>query len=199
MRKKLTLAELETAADRFWSNVDIGNNDDCWVYQGTVAASGYGLIGVARRQPAAHRVAWMLQNKKLIPDTMFVLHSCDNKACCNPNHLRLGTHRDNMNDAVMRNRILDTRARGTGHYNSNLTEGDILAIRGRFAKGEMSVVLAEEFNLSTSNIHNIVYGKSYSKIGGPLAGRDYLVKRRQRIWLDQNSNFKNSYFNRLKT
>lgn len=186
MSKRLTLEQLAKAGDRFWSKVDIRGKGECWPYQGYINVHGYGKIGIDRYPRSAHRVAWMLHNEQLIPDTMFVLHSCDNKTCCNPAHLRLGTHRDNVDDAIVRRRYVDTRSRGVNHHNSRLTRRDVLDIRQRFAEGEIGPTLAEEYGINSTIIHGIVYGKTYSRIDGPIAGKDYVIhgRRWKRIeWL----------------
>jgi len=64
---------------------------------------GYGTLKWNRRYWYAHQVAWMLTHGP-IASGAFVLHSCDTRTCCNPGHLRLGTHQDNMDDMVSRGR-----------------------------------------------------------------------------------------------
>lgn len=53
----------------------------------------------------AHRAAWMIAHEADIPAGMFVLHQCDNPSCCNPEHLRIGSHQENMRDAIERGRM----------------------------------------------------------------------------------------------
>ena len=82
------------------------NDDICWITDLAPDSDGYVFImtdgdQVRRR---AHRVAWEMHNAEPIPEGMLVLHSCDNPGCVNPNHLRVGTHRENMNDMTSRNR-----------------------------------------------------------------------------------------------
>lgn len=81
----------------------------CWVYIGARNAKGYGRVelpmkrGVRGRRVRAHRLAW-LRARGAIPAGMFVLHSCDNPPCINPDHLFLGTNSDNMTDMVRKGR-----------------------------------------------------------------------------------------------
>lgn len=51
----------------------------------------------------AHRVSWELFRGP-IPNKLFVLHKCDNKNCINPDHLFLGTAKDNIHDCIRKGR-----------------------------------------------------------------------------------------------
>lgn len=78
-----------------------GSAGDCWPWPGALQAGhGYGIVG---HGTYAHRVSYVAHHG-LIPDGLFVLHSCDNPPCVNPAHLRAGTNADNMRDAVERGR-----------------------------------------------------------------------------------------------
>lgn len=99
-------------ACRFWDKVCFGQPDACWEWAGARKGSqGYGEFGVNRMPATAHRVAWELTHGP-IPDGLFVLHRCDNPPCCNPAHLFLGTHQDNMADRDAKGRV----AHGDAHY-----------------------------------------------------------------------------------
>ncbi|WP_176218048.1 HNH endonuclease signature motif containing protein [Novosphingobium sp. B1] len=76
----------------------------CWEWRGKVSHNGYGQFEHKGRSWRAHRYAYTLA-KGDIPPGMMVLHSCDNRRCCNPDHLRIGTAKDNWRDAFERNRL----------------------------------------------------------------------------------------------
>jgi hypothetical protein len=102
-------------ADRFWAKVE-KMPDGCWVWQAARSVSGYGLLapsGGVRGDRRAHRVSWELHNGP-IPAGLWVLHSCDNPPCVNPDHLFLGTRSDNMRDCASKGR-LNTQV-GTGRW-----------------------------------------------------------------------------------
>lgn len=92
----------------FWERVRKG--DGCWEWTGFVRKDGYGQFG---RSKAAYRAAWELANGP-IPPGAHVLHSCDNRLCVRPDHLRLGTHGDNMADMAARGRSAARRRVGLG-------------------------------------------------------------------------------------
>jgi hypothetical protein len=100
-RPRLTLAE------RFWGKVLMNNG--CWEWSGSKLPKGYGVITMRlpdgmQEKHYAHRVSYEL-NVGLIPEGLFVLHTCDNPSCCNPNHLFVGTQLDNMRDAAIKGRL----------------------------------------------------------------------------------------------
>lgn len=89
----------------FWQKVDkSAGPDGCWIWTGAFRYDGYGHVAFMRKQSAAHQRAYRIA-KGDIPKGMWVLHSCDNRKCVNPAHLRLGTRAENMQDAIDRKRL----------------------------------------------------------------------------------------------
>lgn len=92
----------------FWKKVKVLSDNECWEWQRSLTKDGYGqfssrvrsLFGISVR---GSRAAWQLTYGE-IPVGMQVLHSCDNRKCCNPRHLFLGTHKDNMRDMKLKGR-----------------------------------------------------------------------------------------------
>lgn len=85
-------------ACRFWSKVDCRGPDDCWPWKSAAVSSyGYGVLNIKNKVHSSHRLAWELTHGP-IENGLHVLHRCDNAPCCNPAHLFLGTHQDNMAD-----------------------------------------------------------------------------------------------------
>ena len=77
---------------------------ECIEWRGTRTRSGYGQKVIKGKRYRTHRLAYEWANGP-IPKGMLVLHSCDNPACCNPNHLFLGTQSDNMRDCANKGRL----------------------------------------------------------------------------------------------
>lgn len=115
----------------------------CWEWRGARNSAGYGTVNLQGKSHFLHRLMYTVYYGA-IPPKMFVMHSCDNKKCCNPKHLSVGSHAENMQDMVRKGRS------GLGAKNSmaRLTEAQVVAIRaakaaakgaphwgnGRFAK-----------------------------------------------------------------
>ena len=105
---------------------------------------GHGACNWRGRPTTAHRVSWMLFRGS-IPDRLCVLHRCDVPSCVNPEHLWLGTRRDNMEDAARKCRM-----------RSKLSLDDVKEIRARKTTRKGTTALAQEFGVSQQTICGIV-------------------------------------------
>ena len=128
---------LEEISRRFWSKVDIKSKDECWTWLGGKQSSGYGTISLGGRQSIlAHQVALWLDSGTIVPKGMDTLHSCDNRLCCNPAHLSIGTRKDNMVDCSRRGRVggqhIDaaTAAKIYSYRSGDLTQKEVANLFG---------------------------------------------------------------------
>ena len=96
--------------------------DKCWIWVGPKHRQGYGY----HKQMMAHRYSYKLY-KGEFPKEMHVCHTCDNPSCVNPNHLFLGTHKDNMRDMYAKNRCPHNK--GEKHHNAKATPEIVRHIR----------------------------------------------------------------------
>jgi hypothetical protein len=149
---------------RFWSRVT-KPSDGCWEWTAARFPVGYGKVALPRakqgghgKTEGAHRIAWILTNGP-IPDGLWVLHHCDNRLCCRPDHLFLGTCRDNTQDASKKGRLVGSR--GMRPPNAKFTDSEADNIRCRVAAGERRTALAREFSVDRSVIRRIVRCESY--------------------------------------
>lgn len=124
---------------------------------------GYGRVMRGGRSLGVHRVAYE-DFVGPIPAGMDVLHSCDNPACFNPQHLFLGTDLDNWRDCVEKGR--SRPARGEEHGHSKLTEADVLRIVNLHRQGLSESEIAAEFNISDSNVGAVARGESWGWLTG---------------------------------
>ena len=137
----------ENAAETFRASFQI-SEAGCWEWTGAMLKTGYGAIRDDEGKTArAHRFSYEL-HKGPITARRLVLHSCDNRRCVNPAHLRLGTHSDNMLDAIERKRIKMGRR-------AKLTTDQVKAIRA--LNGQMKQKdIASLFDISRSIVCQIL-------------------------------------------
>ena len=149
--------------DRFHDMVIPEPNSGCWLWLGAIHTTGYGVIGLGRREAGlgrAHRVAAELYGQT-IPPGFYVCHRCDNRLCANPEHLFVGTPGDNARDMVAKGRDFRPNNRGERAKWSKLKSDDVREIR----KKEMSAPkYAAIYGVSKSAIHRIWEGRNWSSV-----------------------------------
>lgn len=139
----------------------------CWEWNGDIDRRGYGTMRLPRESASvgAHRAAYRAAKGPIAPN-MYVRHRCDHRPCVNPDHLLQGTHRDNMRDAVERNRT----THGERSHWHKLTEAEVLAARQQYAQGGVHHEdLAEQYHVTRRTMSRALTGDTWARAGGPLA------------------------------
>jgi hypothetical protein len=153
---------------RFWSYVESGPADSCWLWIGGKDCDGYGRLQVKGKSRPAHRLAWGFVNGA-IPDGLYVCHTCANPPCVNPAHLWLGTNDENMADCTIKGRRPSgdrngTRTkpesvrRGESHCRTKITWEQVQQILSARQAGAPSSQLAREYGLSHGYVNRLVGG-----------------------------------------
>lgn len=163
--------------DRFWQRVAKGGPDDCWVWTGGRDAHGYGTIGGSlfgvRYVPLgahmlAHRASFIIHNGPPVGPSndwhgWVVLHTCDNPACVNPAHLRLGTQAENVRDMDKKGRRKVSVKAGVEHPRAVLSEDQVRQIMDSPLTNKK---LSSEIGVPAWLIQNVRLGRSYTSITG---------------------------------
>lgn len=141
---------------RFWSKVE--ETDGCWLWRGARQSRGgvqrYGTVSVGGATVLAHRLAWRFEHGP-VPEGAHLLHSCNEPACVRVEHLRIGTHADNMLDKVRANR-----------QRAKLTPDRARLIRELYATGLWTHrELGQEFGVSHRAVGHVLRGQSWGHIG----------------------------------
>lgn len=144
--------------DRFWSKVEKGSPRACWQWTGALSSNGYGVAFDPQLQATrhAHRVAWLITYGEYPPKGLDLCHSCDNRACVNPNHLFVGTRTDNMQDMARKGR----------HGRTVLTPQKVRTIRRLRREGFLLREISAEIGVSVPAVHSVLAGKTWTHVVG---------------------------------
>lgn len=160
-----------TFEERFWGKVI--KTSRCWVWTGAKNKAGYGKLARGERSEGtvdSHRASWEIHNGP-IQDGSIVLHKCDNPSCVRPEHLKLGSQRDNIQDMLKKERgnfpgapgnenwkQVKNRLRGEKHPSSKLSDDQVREIQ-KLVKVHSLKEVADKFEVSKTQIWRIANRK----------------------------------------
>lgn len=148
--------------ERFWRFVD--KSDDCWMWKGNKSKSGYGRISVGQKTLGyvqAHRLSWEISHKQKIPPGMVVMHKCDNPSCVNPEHLKIGTYKENTLDMISKGRKRTVFVVGEQNGKSLLTADQAKEIK---ESSLSTAALARKFFVSPNCVRGVRIGRTWKHI-----------------------------------
>lgn len=155
---------------RFWSKVNKDGNiplhcpelGNCWEWRNGMTRKRYGHFAAGGRkgkQFQSHHVSWELAFGD-VPNGLWVLHKCDNPCCVRPDHLFLGTQKDNMKDMHQKKRRISPDFSGENNPRHKLTKIQVDEIRQRYENGETNKsVLGREYGVHNTQISRIIRKK----------------------------------------
>lgn len=189
--------------DRFWSKVQIRTADECWPWVAKARLpTGYGVLNVwvseaKRRNVVSSRISCFLAHGAPPFAGAKTLHSCDNPGCCNPRHLRWGTQKNNVSDAIERKRHRnppDVHAnpewaarmkaalpRGEANHNATLTAEAVSQIYAARLIGKSTNTIAQEIGIDRTTVQGIISGKAWKHLLG-VNGNPTLAELKSVKW-----------------
>ena len=150
----------------------------CWVWQRYVSSNGYGRMRIGDRLHSAHRVFYS-RARGPIPEGLQLDHICRNRKCVNPDHLFLGTVKDNSDDMIAKERAAwqkdhsahvraykaaTIRRNPNGSANSRLTTAQVVEIKKRLAAGEKQSAISADYGVCKTAITHINTGRRWGHV-----------------------------------
>lgn len=161
--------------------LEVGNGEGCWRWRGPYWGR-YGRVRIDGNVFAyAHRFSWERENGP-IPDGMCVLHKCDHPWCVNPDHLYVGTQKDNARD--VRVRLGRVASHGDSHRMSKLSSRVVRRCRQRFSRGETIAAMAKEAGVCWHTMAYAIHGRSWKHTSGAVPWSVGGASARLQVYLD---------------
>lgn len=153
--------------DRLLEKRQLDDAGGCWLWLGKVTPLGYGQLSVGGRQLYTHRLAAAVWLGFDLDGPLCVLHRCDTPGCFNPEHLFVGTKRDNTRDMIAKGRArfpAGPPRRGSERSDAKLTEDAVREIRRRIDQGVSRRHLADEYGVSYWTVCKAAAGISWRHV-----------------------------------
>lgn len=155
---------MDRREELFWKKVGPPDENGCRHWLNELSPKGYGDSTYKGWSTTAHRVAYFLA-KGPIPDGHVVMHKCDVRSCCNPEHLEAGTQAQNLADMRAKGRAGDCRLFGEKHGRCKVSDIDVAEIRLLYKETRISqAALAKKYGIGQTQVGRIVNGESRTVI-----------------------------------
>jgi hypothetical protein len=160
IHRRLPVEVTANLIERLNAGVDKCGPDECWNWLKGFR-NGYGAIKHHGRVHSTHRIAFIVA-KGEPADGMLIRHTCDNCACCNPNHLIAGTPADNVHD--MHERGIAQSVRGSLRPNAVINESIVARIWALRRTGLSVPKIADELSVTVGQVKSVVRGKNWAHL-----------------------------------
>ena len=152
--------------DKFLSCISI-SSDDCWIWRWSYTKRGYGRANYKGAEIYAHRLSFLMF-KGEIPPGMFVCHKCDTPLCVNPDHLFIGTPKENSEDRDRKGRariVIGKRSKGSESVRAKLKESDVIEIRSLYGTTNLThKEIAQQFGVAMQTVSSILSRRTWGHI-----------------------------------
>lgn len=163
--------------------LDLSTKTDagCWQWNGPGAGRGYGQTCWQGKRGYVHRLAWQMAHGA-VPSGLFVCHHCDNRRCCNPDHLFLGTAQDNSSDMMAKGRHRAPGGSNPGERNAmaKLNEERVVYARQQWRAGRSYADIGAELGVSRAGAHLAISGATWGHVTAEPAVGPLRAKRAAR-------------------
>lgn len=147
---------------RFWRKIYKNEETGCWEWTRSLTSTGYGSAYHNGKMIGAHVLSYILHTGKEIPENHEICHICDNRKCVNPDHLFVGTHKDNMRD--MKSKGRQNLPKGEKASNAKLTKEQAQSIIEMNKQGVSQRELARRHGLNYNTIYALIKGKTWKDL-----------------------------------
>lgn len=162
------------AESRFWDKVDVGDDDECWMWTAGTRGNGYGAFCYEGKNHYPHRLVIYFVDGYYPSGDETACHFCDEPLCVNPRHIFVATHAENAFDASVKGRAYSPS--GADHGQSKLSDEDVCTLRQDFIDEKATVDdLASRFDVTAHYVEQIIRHENRSDIDGsppPVAVSD---------------------------
>lgn len=169
-RNSLRPLTLEEFSVRFWSQVNKSGENGCWLWEGNKngTTSIYGTCQYQGKNKKAHRISWELTNNQKIPPGMVACHKCDNKLCVNPEHIFIGTQKDNMQDCKKKGRMRTGISMGEDAGMNKFSESSVRKAVELCKSGQNYAEVSKVTGISRTTLGAIMQGRVWRQVTGFL-------------------------------